>query len=65
MKIELTPEELDVLRHALKVEISSFKAEELEDPDLQALFSLVRKLEDAGRGSDEPFYRIRKLEGTQ
>lgn len=45
MKIELTPEELDVLRHALKVEISSFKGEELEDPDLQVLFSLIRKLE--------------------
>jgi hypothetical protein len=45
MNIELTPEELDVLRHALKVEISSFKGEELEDPDLQALFSLIRKLE--------------------
>ena len=45
MKIELTPEELDVLRHALKVEISSFKGEELEDEDLQALLSLVRKLE--------------------
>jgi non-homologous end joining protein Ku len=45
MKIELTPEELDVLRHALKVEISSFKGEELEDEDLQALFSLIRKLE--------------------
>ena len=45
MKIELTPEELDVLRHALKVEISSFKAEQLDDPDLKALCSLVRKLE--------------------
>jgi hypothetical protein len=45
MNIELTPEELDVLRHALKVEISSFEGEELDDPDLKALISLVRKLE--------------------
>lgn len=47
MNIKLTPEELDVLRHALKVEISSFKAEQLDDPDLKALCSLVRKLEGA------------------
>jgi len=45
MKIKLTPEELDVLRHALKVEISSFEADELDDPDLKALCSLIRKLD--------------------
>lgn len=44
-KIELTPEELDILRYVLKVEISSFKGEELEDKDLQALISLIRKLD--------------------
>jgi hypothetical protein len=45
MNIKLTPKELDVLRHAIKVEISSFKAEQLGDPDLKALCSIVRKLE--------------------
>jgi len=47
VNIELTPEELDALRHALKVEISSFEADELDDPDLKALCSLIRKLEGA------------------
>ena len=45
MKIKLTPEELDILRHALKVEISSFEADELDDPALKALCSLIRKLD--------------------
>lgn len=48
MDINLTPEELSALRHAIKVEIASFKAEELDDPDLLALISLVRKLDTPG-----------------
>jgi non-homologous end joining protein Ku len=60
MKIKLTPEELDVLRHALKVEISSFEAEELDDPDLKALCSLIRKLDPA-----ESRHRIQIVEAMR
>jgi DNA-binding FadR family transcriptional regulator len=48
MDINLTPEELSALRHAIKVEIASFKAEQMDDPDLVALISLVRKLDTPG-----------------
>jgi len=46
IKLELNKEEVEALKHMLKVEIKSYKTDEIETPEFNTLIQLAKKVRD-------------------
>jgi hypothetical protein len=46
IKLELNKEEVEALKHMLKVEINSYKTDEIETPEFNTLIQLAKKVRD-------------------
>ena len=49
IKLELNKEEVEALKHMLKVEIKSYKTDEIETPEFNTLIQLAKKVSNAKR----------------
>lgn len=49
IKLELNKEEVEAIRHMLKVEIKSYKTDETETPEFNTLIQLKKKVSNAKR----------------
>ena len=46
LKLELNKQEVEALKHMLKVEINSYKTDELETEEFNTLIQLAKKVRD-------------------
>lgn len=47
IKLELNKEEVEALKHMLKVEIKSYKTDEIDTPEFNTLIQLAKKVRNA------------------